>query len=215
MNKLTLLAMILTALPAWSAESAPLPKEGKLDARKVEQELKEFVAKEASSSPEVAELDKEISDLKGMQRSFEKADEEIRDAKAHLKEVQEQFRRKYGHEPEFASDEQIESDEDLREAHLRLRRARDLKDMDPDYFEDAIAKREARRQLMLDDFASEWFARNEERYGNLRDLLFPRNIAQVDGENPAVVNSRSFEPKRAPAFMGEVRPEPRLVAPVN
>jgi hypothetical protein len=204
---------MLVALPAWAAESAP--KSGKLDARKVERELKEFVAKEAAASPEVAELDKEISDLKDLQVSFEKADSEISDAKAYLKEVREAFRRKHGYEPEFASDEQIEMDESLHEATLRLRRARDLKDMDPDYFADAIAKRESRRQLILDDFAAEWFSRNEERYGNMRDLLFPRTIAQVDRENPAVVNSRSFEPKRSPAFMGEVRPEPELVAPVN
>jgi hypothetical protein len=216
MNKLTLLAVILTALPAWSAETATLaPKAERPDVRKIERELKEFVEKEAAASPEVAELEKEISDLKDQQRAFHNAEAEIAAAKDHLKATREAFRQKYGREPEFASDEEIESEESLHRANMRLRRARDLKDMDPSYFEDAIAKRETRRQLILDDFAADWLSRNEERYGKLKDLLFPRSIAQVEGESPAVVQSRAFEPKRSPAFMGEVRPEPELVSPVN
>lgn len=216
MNKLTLLAVVLTAMPAWSAESANLlPKSERPDVRRVERELKEFVAEKSAHSPEVAELEKEISDLKDRQTAFRNAEAEISAAKAHLKHVKEEFRRRHGRETEFASDELIEADESLREANLRLRRAHELKDTDPSYFEDALAKRENRRQLILDDFAAEWFSRNEGRYGNMRDLLFPRSIAQVDGESPAVVNSRAFEPKRSPAFMGEVRAEPELIAPVN
>lgn len=212
MNKLSLLAVILAAMPAWSAESAPIERP---DVRKIERELREFVESQAAASPEVAELDKEILELKETQRSFHNADSEISAAKANLKTVREEFRRRHGLEPEFASDEQIEADESLHEANMRLRRAKDLKDTDPSYFEDAIAKRENRRKLILEDFAADWFSRNEGRYGNLRDLLFPRSIAQVDGESPAVVQSRSYEPKRSPAFMGEVRPEPELVSPVN
>jgi hypothetical protein len=201
MNKLTLLAVILTAMPAWSAESATLaPKGERPDVRKIERELREFVDAQAAASPEVAELEREIADLKDQQRSFRNADS---------------FHHTYGREPEFASDEQIEAEESLREANLRLHRARDLKDMDPSYFEDAIAKRESRRQLMLDDFAADWLKRNEERYGKLKDILFPRSIAQVEGEGPSVVQSRSYAPKRSPSFMGEIKPEPELVAPVN
>jgi hypothetical protein len=216
MNKLTLLAVILTAMPAWSAESATLaPKGERPDVRKIERELREFVDAQAAASPEVAELEREIADLKDQQRSFRNADSEIAAAKANLKAVREAFHHKYGREPEFASDEQIEAEESLREANLRLHRARDLKDMDPSYFEDAIAKRESRRQLMLDDFAADWLKRNEERYGKLKDILFPRSIAQVEGEGPSVVQSRSYAPKRSPSFMGEIKPEPELVAPVN
>lgn len=216
MNKLTLLAVILTAMPAWSVESATLePKAEKPDVQRIERELKEFVESQAAASQEVAELDREIADLKGQQESFRNADSEIRAAKANWKAARSAFYRKYGREPEFATDEQVEAEESLREANLRLRRARDLKDMDPSYFEDAIAKRESRRQLMLDDFAADWLTRKEERYGKLKDILFPRSIAQVEGESPAVVQSRSFEPKRSPSFMGEIRPEPELVAPIN